>query len=188
MEIVLIRHGKPLIDTSGNVSPSEFGKWVSHYDMAGIDKNHKPTESAIEKASACSFTVCSHLPRSIESAILLNNEKPELVSPLFRECEMPYSNWQYPKLPKTVWPLLFRLLQISGYSANAESYKEMKKRSNDCAIQLTDFAKDYGGVIFVGHGVLIWLIHKHLVNMGWLGPKKSPKNHWEFAEYIYNET
>jgi broad specificity phosphatase PhoE len=188
LEIILIRHGKPRIDTSGSVSPAEFGKWVSDYDKAGIDKGHKPAASTIQKVSACSFTVCSNLPRSTESAELLNIAKPGLVSPLFRECEMPYSNWQYPKLPKTAWPLLFRLLQITGYSANAESYREMKKRSNDCAMQLADFARDHDSVLFVGHGVLLWFIHRHLLNMGWFGPKKSPKKHWEFGEYIYNDT
>jgi len=156
--------------------------------MAGLDKGNMPTKSAIQKAAECSFSVCSHLPRSIESATFLKIVKPGLVSPLFRECEMPYSNWQFPKLPKTAWPILFRLLQVAGYSANAESYKEMKKRSNECALQLTDFARSYGSVLFVGHGVLNWFIHNQLLAMGWLGPKKSPKKHWEFGEYIYNET
>jgi broad specificity phosphatase PhoE len=187
LEIVLIRHGKPQIDTTGIVSPAEFGRWVAEYDMAGIDKNHIPTERAIQKAADCTFIVCSHLPRSIESAEFLNIPEPGLISPLFRECEMPYSNWQYPKLPKIVWPVLFRLFQMTAYSANSGSYKEMRKRSHDCAIQLTAFARNHGSVLFVGHGVLIWLIHQHLLEMGWSGPKKSPKSHWEFGEYTYNE-
>ena len=188
MEIVLIRHGKPNIETSGKVSAAAFGAWVSDYDKAGIDEKHKPTGSAIERASSCVFTVCSNLPRSVESAVLLKVEKPELISFEFRECGIPFGNWKYPKLSKKVWALLFRLFQLAGYSSNAESYKEIKERSKKCATQLADLAENHGSVLFVGHGVLNWLLHRHLLKMGWTGPKKSAKGHWEFSEYRYNET
>jgi len=111
MEIVLIRHGKPNIETSGKVSALDFGSWISAYNMAGIDSKDRATTRAIEKASTCVFTICSNLPRSIESARLLKIETPDLICSTFRECEMPYGNWQYPKLSKSAWSLVFRLLQ-----------------------------------------------------------------------------
>ena len=187
MEIVLVRHGKPKAEISGRVSAAAFGAWVSEYDKAGIDERYQPTRSAIERASSCVFTVCSNLPRSIESATLLNIEKPELVSSEFRECEMPFSNWKSPKLSKSAWALLFRLLQLAGYSSNAESYKDIKERSKKCAAQLANLAENHGSVLFVGHGALNWFLHRHLLKMGWSGPKKSAKNHWGFGEYRYNE-
>ncbi len=112
MEIVLIRHGKPKIDTSGKVGASDFGKWVVKYDQAGIDIDHKPTVEAFERTEKCSFIVCSTLPRSIESAKVLNIEALDIVSHQFRECEMPYANWNYPKLPIKTWSVLFRILQF----------------------------------------------------------------------------
>jgi len=187
VEIVLIRHGKPKINTSGKVSAADFGKWVSDYDMAGIDDEHKPENGTIERAERCAFTVCSNLPRSIESARLLNIGTPGLVSPLFRECEMPYGKWNYPKLSKTSWSVLFRLLQLVGYSSNAESYKALKARSEKCAKQLVELSQVHNNVLFVGHGTINWFIHKHLLGMGWLGPQKSGRKHWEYGEYIYNE-
>jgi broad specificity phosphatase PhoE len=188
VEIVLLRHGKPKINTAGRVSAADFGEWVSAYDMAGIDEEHKPENGAIQRAERCSFTVCSHLPRSIESARLLNIESPELVSPLFRECEMPYGNWKYPRLSKISWSVFFRVLQLVGYSSNSESYKAIKERSKKCANLLVELAKTHNSVLFVGHGTIIWFIHKHLLTMGWSGPQKSAKKHWEFGKYLYNET
>lgn len=183
MEIVLIRHGKPKIDTSGKVGASDFGKWVVEYDRAGIGTEHKPTTEAIERAERCSFIVCSTLPRSIESAKALDIEDLDIISPLFRECEMPYANWKYPKLSIMSWSVLFRILQLAGYSSNAESYKSIKKRTEKCASQLSALSKEHDSVLYVGHGTIIWFIHKQLIRMGWLGPHKAVKKHWEFGVY-----
>jgi broad specificity phosphatase PhoE len=188
VEIVIIRHGKSAVDTSGKVSASEFGSCIQDYDMAGIDNNNRPPVEVIEKAKSCNFCVCSSLARSLHSAKLLEIEKPDFVSPLFRECEMPYNNWKLPTLSKSVWPIVYRILQISGYSPNAESYKEIKSRSKECAIQLINLARAHDSVLYVGHGALGWVLHKHLLSMGWLGPKKSVREHWECGVYKYNET
>lgn len=188
MEIVLIRHGKPMIETSGIVSAADFGEWVSRYDHAGVDKNHCPSSEVIERAAKCVFTVCSNLPRSIESAKLLNIDNPGKVSSMFRECEMPYGNWKYPKLSKSAWSLIFRLLQLTGYSSNSESYREIKERSKVCAGQLVELAQSHGSVLFVGHGALNWFLHKELRKLGWSGPNDSTKKYWEFGEYLRNYT
>ena len=188
MEIVIIRHGKSAIDTLGKVSASEFGSCAKDYDMAGIDEKNQPPIEVIEKAKACNFSVCSSLARSLHSAKLLEIDNPDFVSPLFRECEMPYNNWKFPKLPKSLWPIVYRILQISGYSPNAESYKEIKLRSRECAIQLIEFAKTHGSVLYIGHGVLSWVLHKQLQSLGWAGPAKSIRAHWDCGVYRYNKT
>jgi len=188
VEVVLLRHGKPEIDTLGKVSASDFGRWIAKYDQAGIDMRHKPTKEAIERAEKCSFTVCSTLLRSVESAKALNIDSPNLVSHLFRECEMPYSNWAYPKLSILSWSVLFRILQLAGYSSNAESYKSIKVRSENCANQLTELSRKHESVLFVGHGTIIWFIHKRLLRMGWTGPQKAARKHWAFSVYTFRKT
>ena len=188
MKIVVLRHGKPNINTSEKVSPIGFGKWVSDYDKAGILDSNIPDRGVIDKAGECEFTVCSDLPRSIESARLLGISSPELISSEFRECEMPYGSLTYPKLSTSTWSLIFRLFQMAGFSFNAESYKEAIERSKKCANHLADLARNHGSVLFVGHGALNWLLHKQLISTGWLGPKKSAKNHWAFSEYVCKKT
>jgi len=186
--IVVLRHGKPNIDTSGKVNSIEFGEWVSRYDKSGICESSRPDEKIVAKAKKCHFVVCSHLPRSIESAKLLGVSNPHLVSSAFREFEMPYGKLAYPTLSISAWSLVFRLFQMAGYSFKSESYKEAKERSIACANELAGLANNHESVLFVGHGTLNWLLHKQLLRMGWSCSKKSPKNHWEFTEYKYNET
>ena len=183
MEIVIIRHGKSILNTSGKVSASEFGVGASEYDAVGVDESYPPSMKVIEKARSCKFSVCSNLERSLHSARLLEIEKPDLISPLYRECEIPYTDWDFPKISKTVWPIVFRIFQIVGYSPNAESYKEIKKRAKECTEQLIELAHNHGSVVYVGHGALNWLLHKYLHSMGWVGPKKSVREHWSYGIY-----
>jgi broad specificity phosphatase PhoE len=183
MEIVIIRHGRSILNTSGKVSASEFGNCVREYDIAGIDESYPPSMEVIEKASSCKFVVCSDLERSLHSARLLQIEKPDLISALYRECEIPYANWDFPRIAKTVWPVVFRTLQILGYSSNAESYKEIKQRARECADQLVELAQLHGSVLYIGHGALNWVLHKSLHGLGWSGPEKSVREHWAYGVY-----
>ncbi len=186
MEIVLIRHGKPKVDLSGKMSAAGFGKRVASYDQSGIDAEHQPTAEAYERAKQCEFIVCSTLPRSIESAWALNIETPDIISSLFRECEMPYAHWKYPKLTGNSWSVLFRILQLAGYTSNAESYKDIKCRTRECTDQLVKLSKEHESVLFVGHGAIIWFIHKQLLRLGWSGPQKSVRKYWDFGVYTQN--
>ncbi len=186
MEIILIRHGKPKIDISGKMSASNFGKRVIDYDRTGINSEPKPTNEAYEKTKGCRFVICSTLPRSIESALALNIETPDMISHLFRECEMPYADWKYPELTGASWSIFFRILQRMGYTSNTESYKMIKHRTKKCAEQLVELSEKHGSVLFVGHGALIWFIHKQLLRMKWSGPQKSVKKHWEFGTYTHD--
>lgn len=186
MEIVLIRHGKPKCETSGKVNAADFGKWVREYNKSGISSESRPTTESIEKAKECSFVVCSHLPRSVESAKALGINTLNMVSSLFRECEMPYANWQYPKLSIMQWSAFFRIFQLISYSPNAESYKDIKRRSKECVESLIQKSKEHESVLFVGHGALIWFMHRHLVRNGWAGPCKAARKHWELGVYTQN--
>ena len=186
MKIVILRHGKPKIGTSGRLAASGFGQWVAAYNRAGIDSVHAPSPNAIAQAKACSIVVCSNLPRSIESARVLGIKDIEVQDSLFRECEMPYANWSYPKLSVLGWSFVFRILQMFGYSSNAESFKEARQRAYRCALQLSELAQKNESVLFVGHGSLNWLIAKNLLRMGWVGPQNAGRKYWSYGVYHYN--
>lgn len=188
MEIVIIRHGKPKIEPRGSVTAWGFGQWVDAYNKTGIDDTHAPSPSAVSIAKVCSAVVCSNLPRSIESAKALGVKNIEVQDPLFRECEMPHADWLYPKLSVLGWSVVFRILQMLGYSSNAESFKEARERANLCALRLSDLARKHESVLFVGHGSLNWLISKKLLRMGWVGPKNAGRRYWEYGVYRYNAT
>lgn len=188
MEIVLLRHGRPKIDKDRRLSAAEFGLWVLEYNAASIDIDFKPPANAIEQASRCAFIVGSDLPRSLDSAKALGVENIGACQSIFRELAVPYAGWRFPRFSPTVWTVLFRFMWIFRYSTNAESFKEAKERARCCAARLASLASEHGTVLFVGHGSLNWFISRYLKKMGWSGPKKSPRNYWEFAVYRYSGT
>ena len=154
MEIVVIRHGKSIVDTSGNVNARDFGVCAREYNDHGVCEEHLPNQATIERVAMCKFTVCSDLSRSIHSAKLLGIEEPNLISPLYRECEIPHTDWVFPKLSKPKWSVIFRIFQLMGYSPNVESYKQALNRSKACAAKLQQLSSEYGSVLYVGHGAI----------------------------------
>lgn len=188
MQIVLLRHGMPKIDKDRRLTASEFGLWVSEYNAAGIDIECRPPQHAIEQTDKCSFVVCSSLSRSLESAKALGIESIDLSEPMFREMDMPHAKLTFPRLSPGAWSVIFRLIWVAGYRTNAESFNQAKERARRCAERLAELASKHGTVLLVGHGSLNWFIAKYLKNMGWSGPRKSPRKYWEFSVYRYQWT
>jgi len=186
VKIVLLRHGKPEVENSGDLSAAGFGQWITAYNEAGIDIDHAPPRQALAQAKACSVVVCSHLPRSIESAWALGVTNIEVQDALFRECDMPYADWHYPRLSVPGWSSVFRILQLMGYSSNAESFREARQRAYSCALRLSALAANYESVLFVGHGLLNWLLAGNLLRMGWVGPRSIGRRYWDYGVYGHN--
>lgn len=181
--IVLVRHGKPKVDVGSRLSPAEFGRWVADYDAAGIDPDYPPPTAARAAARQCAAVVCSHLPRSQESARALGAQRIDVCEPMFREMEMPHGQAAFPKLPPSAWAVIFRLLWAAGYSARVESFLAARARARRCAERLVELAAAHGSVMLVGHGTLNWFIARHLARLGWRGPPRAPRRHWEFGIY-----
>lgn len=185
MNIVLLRHGMPKIEKTLRMSAREFGLWVSAYNAAGIDNSSWPPPDAIQQANQCAVVVCSDLPRSLESAQALGVTDIHLCEPIFREMEMPYAKLAFPRLSPGLWSVLFRLAWLAGYSANAESFKEARKRARDCAKRLVELASRHGTVLLVGHGSLNWFIARYLAKWGWSAAGKPPRKYWQYGVYRY---
>ncbi len=49
--------------------------------------------------------------------------------------------------------------------------------------KLIEIAEKHESILFVGHGFINHFIAKELKRRGWTGPKKSPREHWEFSTY-----
>lgn len=178
----------PKIDKNRRSTPREFGHWVAEYNAAGIDIECRPPQSTIDQAARCKFVVCSSLPRSLDSAKALGIENIDVCESMFREMDMPYAQSHFPRLSLLAWTVIFRLMWLVGFSANAESFREGKKRANRCAERLMELASEHGTVLLVGHGSLNWLIARHLKSKGWSGAKKSPRRYWEFSVYRRHAT
>lgn len=185
MEITLIRHGKPITPSLNKISASEFCGWVNKYNAAGLCPSSTPTIEASNCATISNAVVCSGLPRSIESAKLLNADNVVLSDSLFNEAGIPDANWHTLKLSPKLWAVIFRVLWLLGYSRNSESFKDTKARASKAVERLTEIAHKHQRVLFMGHGVYNRILAKELRRSGWVGPKNPGSKHWSFGVYEY---
>ena len=167
MEIALLRHGKPAVNSNSAVSASQFSEWISRYDNSGLAENSAPIKSSLEYAHACGVLACSSLLRSVQSAEILSASQHLTQDKLFFEAGMPYAEWNALKLPPKYWAVLFRVLWYFGYSKNSESYSDAKKRASLAAQKLIVLAETHRSVMLVGHGIFNRLIAKELKSLGW---------------------
>lgn len=68
MEIILLRHGRPVFPSFNKITPASFIDWVTIYNRSGLCFTAKPTDEALYISSQRKAVVCSELPRSIASA------------------------------------------------------------------------------------------------------------------------
>ncbi|HIO92905.1 MAG TPA: hypothetical protein EYG68_08720 [Leucothrix mucor] len=183
MKIILLRHGKPDIDVPEKIRSNEIVEFITRYDAAGIAADSMPPESSMIAANSIKAVVCSHLPRSLDSAKKLTQQSVLLSDEIFREAELPSSNWAYPRLNTMTWFLICRTLWLFGYSQNGESIAKTRKRAKLAADKLEEIAQQHESLLFVGHGFINHFIAKELKRRGWKGAKKSPREHWEYSTY-----
>lgn len=184
MEIVLLRHGVPQIDTTCRLSAAEFGAWVRAYDKAGIDARHPAPPEAMAIAGTSALVLCSPLPRATQSAIALGATTPTQ-NPMFREIEIPFGDWRLPRLSPRAWSVVFRLMWVAGFARDCETFSQARARASYCAERLAQLAAAHGRVLLVGHGALNWAIARALTRDGWHGPAQAPRRHWEFGIYRF---
>lgn len=186
MEIVLARHGKPNVRHWAWITPRQMKEWIQIYNQAEVYSDNIPSDT-LRRARISRVIVSSSLPRCVQSARALNRAsnmfKSILVEDGFCEADLPHGNWNVPILPLPVWGVLFRLAWFCGYSRNGESLSQAEKRAHGAAMRLVSLARENKSVFLVGHGIMTMLIAKHLLAMGWSGPKRPVMGYWQFTVY-----
>ena len=183
MQIILMRHGRPVIDGQHWMSAHDYGGWVSRYDTAAIDPASPPPAEAISQARQAAYVLCSTLPRSLTSATALGIHAPHGQNAAFREMEMPYADWRFPILPVGLWSVLFRLAWTLGFHRHAESFAAARARAVACAETLSQLAAAHGNVLFIGHGSLNWFIARALRRAGWQSSNDDARKYWQYAVF-----
>lgn len=156
--------------------------WVELYNRVEILTEKIPS-TTLQRANTADIIVSSTLPRCVQSAQALNPAKSFLIEDIFDEAALPHGHWPMPKLPLAVWGVLFRLAWFGGYSANTETFSQATARAQRAALRLVMLAQEYGTVFLVGHGIMTILIAKHLLVMGWSGPKRPMSKYWQCSVY-----
>ncbi|MFO7602260.1 MAG: histidine phosphatase family protein [Gammaproteobacteria bacterium] len=186
-KIMLLRHGKPEFDlfSTGRdpYAAAQLSQVIRRYTQSPIAPAPPPPVHALQHARDCRAIVCSDLRRSLESATRLGHAQKTLIAPLFREAELPYADWQRPRLSLYSWFVIFRLLWLFGYAQNGESLRQARRRAIAATDVLTELARQHGSVLLVGHGFMNHFIARQLRARGWQGPKSPGRHYWEYGVY-----
>lgn len=165
MEIVLIRHGKPIAATNPIVNGLGYVKWVKQYHASYILKNSHPCAEHIKQYKN-HFVITSDLNRAVHSAKIFTEETPNVIDKNLREMELPH--YKLPLyLPAMVWLYLSRILWVLGCKGPFESYKQAKVRSIKAVFMLIKASEEHNNVIVFGHGLINRFIRKVLIKKGW---------------------
>jgi len=173
MEIVLVRHGKPIAAITGErstkLSAVNYALWVRSYNHTHVDNDSRPEKSSSQLFSE-HYLIASDLKRAVQSAQIYMNKLPEQQWPILREMHIPRYKLPF-QLKAYSWLLLTRLLWMlgisKGISARVESFNAAKQRAKQAAIQLHQLAEQQNNVIVFGHGFSNRYIRKELVKLGW---------------------
>jgi hypothetical protein len=182
MEIILSRHGRPNLDHWSWVTPKQLGEWIRAWDSADISTGEIPLDTR-RRAAESRVIVSSTLKRSVQSAKQLSATRDIVCEQLFCEADLPHSNWRFPRLPLSVWGVLFRVAWFCGYSSNAEPLTIALERARRSTERLVELARQNDSVFLVGHGIMTMLIAKHLLRLGWSGPRRPANKYWQYCIY-----
>ena len=187
MEIVLARHGKPLLPDTTPIPGHELGEWVRRYDRAGITREVAPPERVRQLAGSVGCVVASDLPRSIESAAWLVSAHNVRIEPELREACLPESIGVSVRLPPAAWVVLARAAWWLDWCRSPETVATTRERAGRAAGRLSALAREYGSVLVVGHGMFNRFIAAHLLTRGWRGPRALPTAYWATATFARTE-
>ncbi len=180
MEIILMRHGKPVLSRSGWLAPVEMGRWIEHYNLSTVEAEGIPLNS-FKVVNSVSLIVTSTAPRALSSVQALGHTA-SVVDAVFCEAQLPFALWRFPRLPPFVWVAFFRLLWFFGYSRGADTIQVTKARAKAAARQLSSLAAG-GRVLLVGHGIMNRLIAEELVALGWAARTRHGSKYWSASVY-----
>ena len=180
MEIILMRHGKPVLSQVGWLAPVEMEHWIEHYNLSEVEADGIPL-SSLKMANSASFIVTSTASRALSSVQALGHTA-SVADAVFCEAQLPFALWRFPRLPPFVWAAFFRLLWFFGYSRGADSIQVTKSRAKAAAQQLSSFTAK-GHVLLVGHGIMNRLIAKELIALGWAARTNHESKYWSASVY-----
>src|ERR1700744_1303353 len=181
--IILIRHGRPAIDTAPRTSHGEFRTYIDDYEAAGLDPTRAPPEELQDLVKKLSAVFTSGKPRAHESAKALAPNAELIADPLF--VEAPLASPRIPllrmKVPK--WAVVARILWHAGYHPEIEDYRRAKSRAAKAADILIERSRADGRAALVAHGYFNLMIGRELRHRGFAKTGSHRARYWNAVIY-----
>ena len=133
MRIILIRHGRPAIETAPRTNHHGFRSYIDEYEQAGLDPASAPPEELQDLVKELAAVFTSGSARAHESAKVLAPNAELIADPLF--VEAPLASPRIPLLRMRVpkWAVVARLLWHVGYHPEIEDYRRTRARASQAA-------------------------------------------------------
>lgn len=166
-QIIIIRHGEPVINKKGWKNRKEAIRYTEQYDSVGVydfDRNPICLRNFNETKI---FT--STLPRAINTAekALLDYGHFESLA-IFNEFERKIIQFPNIKLPRHFWSITTRTVWMMGLNHKGiESFGEAKARAARAATILDEATKSGDKVLLFAHGFLNKYVKRYLKKAGY---------------------
>lgn len=180
--ITLIRHGRPLTDRPEWVAGRDLARWWKTYDDAPIDPKSQPPVEVAELARSADTVTSSPLRRAFTSARLLDPSREPVILPDAAEVGSALPGCRL-ALPARIWSVLARFMWFAGGGTRSETVAEATARAGLVAEKLAFLARERGSVVFVGHGILNYLVGRRLNSSGWVTTQRMSRRHWAAITY-----
>ncbi|TBW10618.1 fructose-2,6-bisphosphatase [Azotobacter chroococcum subsp. isscasi] len=183
MRIILVRHGRPEHSAARWCSPAQMKDWIARYNEADVAGDEMP-DRLVALAAEAGTVACSSVARCVQSRAFLDVDCCLQPDPLFAEAHLPYLDWPFPRLPPSLWRLLFRSAWFCGFARHTEPIGESNRRAGAAAERLIQLAEAHGSVLLMGHGIMNVLIARQLRKRGWAGPLHLlMRGYWHASVY-----
>ena len=167
IQIMLIRHGIPIIDRANWITFYEASNFVTAYDTVAVYEildipvDIKPGE--IDKIYS------SPLMRARSTAEQMFGDEFNIVyDSIFREFKNEIVPIPWIRLPLSLWRVSSRIFWMIGlHSENVPSLKSERRRARQAAEKLAEAALKEQHVILVAHGFINRFMIQYLKNQGW---------------------
>jgi broad specificity phosphatase PhoE len=181
--IILVRHGKPAIETSPRTSHHGFRRYIDNYEEAGLDPASAPPDELRDLVNGLEAVFTSGSPRSDESARTLLPEADLIADPLFAEAPIAAPRLPLIKMKVPKWAVMARIMWHAGYHPEIENYRRAKHRANEAAEILISRAQANGAVVLVAHGYFNAMIGRVLRKRGFRRSGSHRARFWNAVIY-----
>jgi broad specificity phosphatase PhoE len=184
LRIVLVRHGRPAIETSPRTSHDGFRRYIDEYQEAGLDPMSAPPEELLDLVKGLNAVHTSDAPRANDSARTLLPEAELIADPLFAEAPLAAPRIPLLRMKVPLWAVMARIMWHAGYHPEIENYRRAKSRANQAADILVGRALSNEGIaVLVAHGYFNAMIGRILRKRGFRRTGSHRVRFWNAVVY-----
>lgn len=183
--LVIVRHGKPLVDRRLRVDRSGYRQFWADYEAGSLYEPQEPPAKLLELVADVERVFASKAPRAFETAELLAPSRVEIeCNNLFREAPLPPPLLMPGLVMRAArWNVISRIFWLFGYADGGEDVHACRKRAGEAAGFLTENAVPGGLTLLAGHGWFNRMLKAPLRKRGWKLRHNGGNRYWSYRIY-----